>query len=140
MFYLASPMVNPYIREGNEVVYSEEFFSRNGKIAKKLEKAGIQVYLPQRDTLQSQTPRRIFAENLSAIRKCRAVIVMLSDTRGIYMEAGYAKGIGKKIIGLKVDETKPLGIMVRNFFDYIVESIDELIVLLNSVEKEASEL
>lgn len=139
MFYLASPMINPYIREGDEVVYSEEFLNRNEKIAKKLEKYGIQIYLPQRNTKQNQAPRRIFAENLAAIKKCSAVIVILSDTRGIYLEAGYAKGISKKIIGLKVDETRPLGIMVRNFFDYIVESIDELVVLLNSVEKEMNE-
>lgn len=137
MFYLASPMVNPYIKEGDEVVYSDEFIGRNEKIAKKLERAGIQIYLPQRDTKQHQTPRRIFAENMDAIKKCDAVVVILSDTRGIYLEAGYAKGIGKKIIGLKVEETRPLGIMVRNFFDYIVESIDELIVLLRGMEKEA---
>ncbi len=139
MFYLASPMVNPYIKEGDEIVYSEEFLNRNEKVAKKLERAGISIYLPQRDTKQKQTPRKIFADNLAAIKRCDALIVILSDTRGIYLEAGYAKGMGKKIVGLKVDETRPLGIMVRNFFDYIAENTDELAVLLNGLKKESPE-
>lgn len=122
MYYLTSPMDNEA--------------SRNERIARKLEKAGIKVHLPQRDTDQKQPPKRIFAANIKAIEDSAGVIVILSETRGIYLEAGYAKALGKKLIGLKTGETRPLGNIVRNFFDYIVDSADELIVLLQGMENE----
>lgn len=137
MFYLASPMTDPEKREKETV--KDFFLFRNEKIAKKLEQNGIKIYLPQRDTNQSYTPKKIFLKNLDAIKKSKGLIVVLSDTRGIYLEAGYAKALGKKVIGLKVSETKPLGTMVRNFLDTIVNSVDDLVLLLNKMEKEKNE-
>ena len=131
MYYIASPMTNPVMKEQDGEFYAK----RNEKIAKKLEKAGIKLYFPQRDTNQSLPPKKILVKNIEALQNSLAIIVILSDSRGIYLEAGYAKGLGKKVIGLKVEETRNLGLISRNFFDYVVESIDELAVLLKNLEK-----
>jgi len=82
------------------------------------------------------SPKKILAKNREALEASTAIIVVLSDSRGIYLEAGYAKGLGKKVIGLKVEETRSLGLISRNFFDYVVDNIDELSILLKDLEKE----
>ncbi|MEM7819916.1 MAG: nucleoside 2-deoxyribosyltransferase [Candidatus Aenigmatarchaeota archaeon] len=102
MFYFAGPM-------------GEKYNTRNERIVNKLEKSGIKIYLPQRDTDQNQTARKIFLMNMSALKRSKAVIVALSETRGIYLESGFAKALGKKLIGLKVEETRELGMITRNF-------------------------
>jgi nucleoside 2-deoxyribosyltransferase len=126
-------MTDPGIR--TKEAHKDYYLHRNEKITKKLEALGVKVYLPQRDTNQDQTPRNIFASNLSAIKKSKALIVLLSDTRGIYLEAGYAKALGKTVIGFQVEETRALGTMVRNFVDHVANNIDELIILLKALEK-----
>lgn len=133
MYYMSSPMTDPGTRPKES--YKDYYLHRGEKIAKRLEELGIKIYLPQRDTNQEQTPRSIFLTNLKAIEKSRALIVLLSDTRGIYLEAGYAKAMGKAVIGLQVDETRALGTMVRNFVDHVANSIDELAILLKALEK-----
>ncbi len=131
MFYLASPMTNPIMKDKEQ---DSEFYSkRNEKLVNKLEKAGIRLYFPQRGTDQELAPKKILAKNMGALKNSDAVIVILSDSRGVYLEAGFAKGLGKKVIGLKVEETRNLGLISRNFFDYAVESIDELIILLRDM-------
>ena len=132
MYYIASPMTNPIMKETGGDFYSQ----RNEKIVKKLERVGINVYLPQRDTNQVLPPKKILTKNIEALKKSKAIIVILSDSRGIYLEAGYARGLGKKVIGLKVEETRSLGLISRNFFDYVVDSINELVMLLKDMEKE----
>ncbi len=134
MYYLASPMTNPVMKDKEK--YGEFYAQRNDKIVKKLEKSGLKIYLPQRDTNQMLSPKKILAKNLDALQKSKAIIVILSDSRGIYLEAGYAKGLDKKVIGLKVEETRSLGLISRNFFDYVVDSADELAKLLKDMEKE----
>lgn len=126
-------MTNPVMKDKEQ---AGEFYSqRNEKIAKKLEKAGIKIYFPQRDTNQALPPKKILAKNTEALRNSKAIIVILSDSRGIYLEAGFAKGLGKKVVGLKVEETRNLGLISRNFFDYIVEDVSELAILLKDMEK-----
>ena len=63
------------------------------------------------------------------------MIVILSDTRGLYLETGFAKALGKKIFGLKVEETRPVPSDGRTvqWFDFITDDVDELIVQLKSV-------
>jgi nucleoside 2-deoxyribosyltransferase len=133
MYYLAGPMTDPALRK--KETYKDYYLRRNEKIAKKLEAAGVKVYLPQRDTNQAQTPRSVFLDNLKAIEKSKALVLLLSDTRGIYLEAGYAKSMGKKVVGLQVEETRALGTMVRNFVDHVANNVDELAILLKALEK-----
>ncbi|MFC2142966.1 nucleoside 2-deoxyribosyltransferase [Candidatus Aenigmatarchaeota archaeon] len=130
MFYLSSPVTDPNaIKDLNK----EYYLRRNERIAKKLEDDGIVIYLPQRDTDQTMPPKQIFLQNIKAIQKSEGLIIVLSDSRGIYMEAGFARALDKKIVGLKVDETQTIGRMVRNFLDNIVDSTDELVLLLKNI-------
>ena len=99
---------------------------RNEILATFLENRGISVFLPQSDADQSKSGKEVLDQELEAIRNCESLIIMLSDTRGIYLEAGYAKAIGKKVIALKVEETRELGDWGYAFFDYIVSSKEEL--------------
>ncbi len=135
MFYMASPMTNPTMKDRE--MDSEFYARRNEKIVRKLEKAGVKLYIPQRDTNQALSPKKILAKNMEALKASDAIIVILSDSRGIYLEAGFAKGMGKKVIGLRVEETRSLGLISRNFFDYVVDTPDELAVLLKNMENQA---
>ena len=128
MYYLASPMTDPEAKD--KEMHKQFYLQRNERITAELEKAGVKIYLPQRDTDQRLPPKRIYLKNLEAIKKSEGVIIVLSDTRGVYMEAGYAKAFGKKLIGLRVEETRALGRMVRNFLDNIVGSEEELAVII----------
>ena len=72
-------------------------------------------------------PNIILEQELEAIKRCKAIIVVMSDTRGIYIEAGYAKALGKKIIGLKIEETREMSEWGYEFFDHVASDTDELI-------------
>jgi len=132
MYYIAGPMIDPSVKEAQKDYY----LIRNEKIAKKLEASGFKIFLPQRDTNQKQTPRKIFLSNIDAIKKSDGVIVLLSDTRGIYLEAGFAKALDKTVIGLQLEETRALGTIVRNFLDHVANNVEELVLLLRLLEKE----
>ncbi len=134
MYYLASPMTDPDVKDRE--AHKQFYLQRNEKIAANLEKAGIKIYLPQRDTDQKLPPKKIYLKNLEAIKKSLGVIIVLSDTRGVYMEAGFAKALGKKTIGLRVEETRALGRMVRNFLDNIVGSEEELAMVIKGLQNE----
>lgn len=129
MFYFASPM---------NAKHMDYYMQRGLRVVQKLEEAGIKVYFPQRDTKQSQNPRKIFEENILAIKKSKAVVLILSNSRGIYMEAGFAKAQKKPVIGLHVAETNELGPITRHFMDYFVSDVDGLAKLLKSIEKAPS--
>ncbi len=75
----------------------------------------------------------VFREEIRDIRECDALIIVLSDTMGIYLEAGYAKALGKKIIGLRVEETREFTGWSDLFFDHMVSSADGLINVLKSL-------
>ncbi len=98
---------------------------RNQEIAKSLESKDVKIFLPQRDVDHDQPAERVIREELEAIKKSEGVIVVLSDTRGIYMEAGYAKALGKKLIGLEVEETREMSDWGYEFFDYTAKNVEE---------------
>ena len=125
MFYFASPM---------NAKHMDYYMQRGLRIVQKMEEAGIKVYFPQRDTNQSMNPKKIHEANIAAIRKSQAFIIILSNSRGIYLEAGYAKGQKKPIIGLRVGETSEMGPITRNFLDYFVNSQEELIAMLKKLK------
>lgn len=99
---------------------------RNLKIAESLERNGVKVFLPQRDVDPKKSSKEIIKEELEAIKKSEGVIVVLSNTRGIYIEAGYAKALGKKLIGLKVEETREMSGVGHEFFDYVATNAQEV--------------
>ena len=132
MYFLASPLYRTDIK-GIEKDAAK--LRRNEMIAEKLEQAGIELILPQRDVDQTQPKRQIWEQELDLIRKCDGMIVILSDTRGLYLETGFAKALGKKAFGLKVEETRPVPSdgWTAQWFDFITDDIDTLVVYLKSL-------
>ena len=123
MIYLASPIAS--IKEKDNWDKSDSKLSRNKIITKKLEDAGFDVYLPQIN--QRKTGAKTLKEQLQIIKDCDFLILVLSDTRGIYIEAGYAKALGKKVYALEVEETRKYSDWLVAFCDYIAKDINELI-------------
>ncbi len=121
--YLASPIASTKnINKWNE---SKEKLTRNKMITKKLKNAGFNVYLPQDN--QKQAMKETLNEQLQVIRDCEFLVLVLSDTRGIYLEAGYAKALGKKVYAIEVEETRKYSDWLVVFFDYIAKDVDDLI-------------
>lgn len=126
MIYLASPMASTIVKTDHS--FSTEKLDRNVIIAQKLRAAGFDIYLPQENQQETQT--KTLETELETIRNSEFLIILLSDTRGIYLEAGYAKGIGKKVYAVKVEETRAVSEWLRSFFEYLADDIDDLIAHL----------
>lgn len=124
--YLASPMKQT--KDKNSIASSEEKQSRNKVIYQKLKDAGFDIFLPQDN--QAETPQKTLQKELEVIKNCPFMIILLSDTRGVYLEAGYAKALGKKVYAVKVEETRKLSGWTCAWFDYIAENVEELISYL----------
>lgn len=109
----------------------------NIRLCKALEKRGVKVYLPQRDTIQDE--KIIFKQNHAAIRKSKKVLaIALNETPNWGVEIGFAHALGKKIIAL-VGWKHQIPFMARSMFcnilevrdlDDVDEYIDRLIDLL----------
>jgi len=124
MYYFATPHVNTNVKENT---LDFEKLKRNEELCKKLEEEGLKIFLPYRDADQTLSGKDLLEKELEVIRNCDGMIVALSNTRGIYLEAGYAKALGKKIIGLKVEETRDFSDWGKAFFDYIAKDAEDLI-------------
>ena len=107
---------------------SSEKIPRNISIKRKLEEAGFDVFLPQEH--QQETLKETLELEFKIIKKCEFLVLVLSDTRGIYLEAGFAKGIGKKVFALEVEETRKYSKWLVAFMDYITSDIDDLISVI----------
>ena len=130
MFYFATPHAKTSIQ--NYELDSEKL-DRNNYFTKLLEKNGFKIFLPMRDADQSLSGERLLDLELDVIKNSEGIIVVLSDTRGIYMEAGYAKALGKKVIGLKVSETREFSDWGKAFFDFIASDEKELLEYLKGL-------
>ncbi len=129
MYYFATPHVATNVKE-NTLDFKK--LQRNESLCKHLEGCGIEVFLPYRDADQTLSGKDLLEKELEVIRNCEGMIVALSDTRGVYLEAGYAKALGKKLVGLKVEETREFSDWGKAFFDYIAEDMDDLIQYFKS--------
>jgi len=130
MFYFATPHAKTNIQ--NYELDSEKL-DRNNYFTKILEKNGFKIFLPMRDADQSLSGAKLLDLELDVIKNSEGVIVTLSDTRGIYIEAGYAKALGKKVIGLKVSETREFSDWGKAFFDFIALDEKELLDYLKGL-------
>lgn len=124
MFYLATPIGDP-----NVAVWQPdpEAMKGNAGLADRLEQEGIEIFLPQRDADQNAPMRELLETELEVIRSCKGLILVCANTRGIYLEAGYAKAFDKPVIALRVPNTREFGEWVEGFFEYIAEDPDDLI-------------
>ncbi len=129
MYYFATPHVNTNVKKNT---LDFEKLERNEKLCKQLEENGFKIFLPYRDADQKLSGKKLLEKELEVIRNSEGIIVALSNTRGIYMEAGYAKALGKKIIGLNVKETRDFSEWGKAFFDYIAKDTDELVDYLKN--------
>lgn len=130
MYYFATPHAKTGIKN-NEL--DADKLNRNERLAELLEANGFKVFLPYRDADQSLSGKEQLEKELEVIRNCEGIITVLSDTRGIYLETGYAKALGKKVIGLKVEETREMSEWGYAFFDYVASNANELIEYLKKV-------
>ncbi len=123
--YLASPMAQTAHLDSYS--FSEDKLKRNLEVKNALERVGFQIYLPQQS---KQEGKLLLDEHLNIIKKCDCLVILLSDTRGIYIEAGYAKALGKKVYAIKVAETRKLSGWLEHFFDYVAEDVDSLVLFM----------
>jgi len=132
MYYFATPHVNTNVKKNT---LDFEKLQRNEKLCKHLEEAGFKIFLPYRDADQNLAGKDLLEKELEFIRNSEGIIVALSNTRGIYIEAGYAKALGKEVVGLKVEETRDFSDWGKAFFDYIAKDADDLVKYLKSSKK-----
>ncbi len=131
--YIAAALFSPSERRLNEELCS-------------LLEACYSTYLPQRDgTLIESVARnsnqiitaslckQVYEQDIEAIAKSDILFAVLdgrSLDEGVCIEMGYAKALGKLIVGYKSDVRKPLpwgdNPMVRGCVDVWISSFDEL--------------
>lgn len=131
--YLAAPLFTVAERALNE------------HLARAVEKACpfIQMVLPQRRASalarSSSFPKAMFEYCVNAIKSCEIVVAILDGPdadSGTCVEVGYAKAIGKRVLGIRTDlrasEDRGLNLMVANICDDLIllacltASVDDL--------------
>jgi nucleoside 2-deoxyribosyltransferase len=135
MYYLATPLYRTDVKFSAKDPARHE---RNEKLCKKIEDSGFDIFLPQRDVNQSLSGKEILEEELKVIKQCEGLIIVLSDTRGIYLEAGYAKALGKKVVALKVEETRDMSEWGNSFFDFVATNEMDLLNHLREIKQKSS--
>jgi nucleoside 2-deoxyribosyltransferase len=102
--YLAAPLFSPTEREFIE------------RLASRIEKAW-DVYVPHRDGHlveadiahgldRAEVYRAVYRRDIEEIRRCDVLLAVLdgrTPDEGVCIEIGFAKALGKRIIGLKTD-------------------------------------
>ena len=130
MIYLASPMAST--KKQNSWSHSKDKFSTNQEITNKLKEAGFDIFLPQEN--QQPTAQETLDLELEVIRNSEFLIILLSDTRGIYLEAGYAKALGKKVYAIKLPLTRKMSEWSYCWYDYVADNVDDLIKYLQKIK------
>lgn len=127
--YLASPIASTKSKE--DWSSSDSKLSRNEKISQALIELGLDIHLPQDN--QRPTMEETWQEQMRIIRECEFLVLVLSDTRGIYIEAGFAKALGKKVYALEVEETRKYSAWLDAVCDYIAKDLDDLVYFLKGL-------
>lgn len=84
---------------------SNEYKEKLEKYVDTLEKSGVKVHLPHRDTNQSATGIEICNQNMDAIKQSDEVHIFYSkESQGTHFDMGVAFAMNKKI---KVIENEP---------------------------------
>lgn len=111
------------------------------------------VYLPQRDgplvsalvaegVTHYEAGRRAYEQDIGALKWCDALVAVLDGRaldEGVCIEVGFAKALGKRIIGLKTDVRRALpwgnNPIVDGCVDEWVHSNDELLACVEKVRR-----
>jgi len=126
--YLASPIGSTESKDQDVWSSSDFKLSRNEKIAAALNEIGLDVYVPQHH--QNMSMEDVWEEQKKIIADCEFVVLVMSDTRGIYIESGFAKALGKKVYALRVEETRQYSKWAEAVLDYIATDVDDLVDFL----------
>ncbi|RTE90981.1 nucleoside 2-deoxyribosyltransferase [Bradyrhizobium sp. LVM 105] len=131
--YLAAPLFNPRERAFND------------RLTRELEQRNVKVFLPQRDgTLlvdmleagvsQIVAERRVFAQDIDALRSSDALVAVLDGAtidEGVAFEVGFAYALGLTCVAIQTDVRRALPTgnnpMISQSFREIFTSEDELL-------------
>lgn len=126
-------------------LFSESERDFNSRIAKKLRESGFEVWFAQESPfIQEGTheeKRRIYEGDISALKAYDVVVAVLDGVEvdaGVAYEIGYAKALGKPIIGLKTDyrtfsKMEEINLILEVPLGKICKSIDEVIHSLKKI-------
>jgi len=126
-------------------LFSESEREFNSKIAKRLRENGFEVWLAQEAPfIQEGTHKEkklIYEGDILALKASDAVVAVLDGMEvdaGVAYEMGYAKALGKPIVGLKTDyrtfsEMEDINLMLEVPLIKICKSMDEVIDSLSKI-------
>lgn len=112
----------------------------NKRLCEALEKHGISVHLPQRDTNQKAQPKVKFSQNMKAMKSSRKIIAVAeNETPNWGAEVGYCHGRGKKVIAI-TNEDHFIPLMASGMMDKIIraknlENLDYIEKLIKTIKK-----
>jgi nucleoside 2-deoxyribosyltransferase len=78
----------------------------NARLTKRLRKLGHTVWLPQEHERPDKPARKIFTDDVKAVRRSKAVVANMDGPdpdSGTSWECGYAYGIGKPLLMFRTD-------------------------------------
>jgi len=130
--FLAAPLFNEAERDFN------------AKVAANLRKEGFDVWLAQEQpfikTGSAEEKRSIFNHDIEALKKCDFVLAILDGLdveAGVAFEMGYAKALGKPIVGLKTDyrtfsNIESINLMLEVPLICLCNNLNEVIVCIRN--------
>jgi nucleoside 2-deoxyribosyltransferase len=125
-------------------LFSESEREFNGKVAKDLREGGFDVWMAQEEPSIKEgshhEKKKIYEKDISALRKSDVAVAVLDGVEvdsGVAFEMGFAKALGKPIIGLKTDYRtfslmEEVNLMLEVSMRNICETIDEVMSTLKS--------
>ena len=126
-------------------LFSESEREFNSKIAKRLRENGFEVWLAQEAPFIQEGTRKekkaIYEGDILALKASDAVVAVLDGMEvdaGVAYEMGYAKALGKPVVGLKTDyrtfsEMEEINLMLEVPLIKICKSMDEVIDSLSKI-------
>jgi nucleoside 2-deoxyribosyltransferase len=127
-------------------LFNESELEFNSKMAKKLRENGFEVWLAQEGPFIEQGTRKekkkIYEGDISALKSSDAVVAVLDGAvvdEGVAYEMGYAKALGKLILGLKTDHrtfsgVEEVNLMLEVPLIKICKSLDDVIGFLDKIK------
>jgi nucleoside 2-deoxyribosyltransferase len=119
----------------------------NARLAARLEGAGCQVFLPQRDAPQNHGGQgyaaRTFAADLEGLDRAEVVLAVCDGTQvddGTAWEIGYAFARGVPVVGLRTDRRifgpgEQVNLMIQESLTAMVHSVDEALAKLGDLPR-----
>jgi nucleoside 2-deoxyribosyltransferase len=126
-------------------LFSEAEREFNSKIAERLRENGFEVWLAQEAPFIKQGTHKekkvIYEGDISALKTCDVILAVLDGVEvdaGVAYEMGYAKALGKPIVGLKTDHRtfsgmEEVNLMLEVPLIKICRTVGEVVDLLGKI-------